>query len=86
MANKKYKIKEKRMEVKEPQMAYAKRKIHIFNSFEEQENYELEQMAALSPVQVLQQMCQFINAAYGMHGYNPENLPRKHFIKIMPAE
>jgi len=83
MAKKKYKRKEKKTEVKEPVGAYAKRSIRIFNSFEEQENYELEQMAAQSPLVILQQMRAFINAAYGMHGYNPDKLPAKHFVRIV---
>jgi len=80
MAKKK---KEKPKEVNEPIATYGKRPIHIFNSFEEQADYELKQMAALSPEQILQQLRKFINIAYGMHGYDPNNLPKKHSIKII---
>ncbi len=55
----------------------------IFNSFEEQEEYELKLMASYSPKQILEQMRMFRNTAYGMHGYDPNNLPKEHFIKII---
>jgi len=58
-------------------------KIKIFNSFEEQESYELKKMSELTSIDILKQMRQFINLAYGMHGYNPNNLPTKHTIKII---
>ena len=69
--------------VNEPAAAYHKKQIQIFNSFEEQEAYELKKMAGLSPIEILQQLRQFINIAYGMHGYDPNNLPTKHSIKII---
>jgi hypothetical protein len=73
----------KSKEVNEPTAIYDERKIHIFNSFEEQAEYELKQMAALSSEQILQQLRKFINIAYGMHGYDPDKLPQKHIIKIV---
>ena len=78
-----YKTKEKPTTVAEPNVAYGKRKVHIFKSFEEQEQYELTEMAALSSSEILEQLRRFINIAYGMHGYNPDNLPKKHSIKII---
>lgn len=78
-----YKTKEKPSTVAEPVIDYKKRKIHIFKSFEEQEQYELIEMAALSSLEILEQLRSFINIAYGMHGYNPDNLPKKHSIKII---
>ena len=58
-------------------------RIRIFKSFEEQAAYELEQMAALTPEEILRQLRQFVNRAYGMHGYDPDKLPKKHFVKII---
>ena len=67
----------------EPQAAYGKRSIRFYNSFEEQAEEELIYMVSLSPIERLMEMRKFINIAYGMHGYNPENLPKKHSIKII---
>ncbi len=69
--------------VNEPLAVYGTNRIQIFKSFEEQADYELKQMAALSSEQILQQLRKFINSAYGMHGYNPDNLPKEHFVKII---
>ena len=63
--------------------AYGTNHVRVFNSFEEQASYELSQLAALSSEQILQQLRKFINIAYGMHGYNPDKLPKKHFVKII---
>ena len=73
---------EKDNEVNEPGFPYG-REIKIFNSFEEQAEYELNEMAKLTPLQRLIQLRQFINTAYGMHGYNPDDLPTKHSIEII---
>jgi hypothetical protein len=77
--------KHKTNELKEPAVVYD-REIHIFNSFKEQEDYELKQMAMLSPIEILQQLRKFINIAYGMHGYDPDKLPKKHTIKIIETK
>lgn len=53
------------------------------NSQEELDLYELKRMAGLTPVQLLTEMRQLINLAYGMHGFDPANLPKKHSIKII---
>ena len=66
-------------QVNEPLAVYGN-KLRFFHSFEEQEQAELEEMAALSSVEILQQLRRFINIAYGMHGYNPDVLPSKHNI------
>ncbi len=42
------------------------------------ENHSLNEMVKLNGIEILQQMRQMINTAYGMHGYNPNNLPQKH--------
>ncbi|MGB3947740.1 MAG: hypothetical protein WBM13_07130 [Bacteroidia bacterium] len=73
----------KKKELKEPSATYSERKIRVFKSFEEQEAYELNQMAALNSEQILQQLRKFINIAYAMHGYDPNNLPQRHSIKII---
>ena len=84
MAKKKtYKTKKAESKVNETLASCGTNHIQIFKSFQEQEAYELKQMASLSSVQILQQMRKCINIAYGMHGYDPDNLPKKHFIKII---
>ncbi len=55
-----------------------KNKLIFFNSFEDMENHSLNEMVKLSGIEILQQIRQMINTAYGMHGYNPNNLPQKH--------
>jgi hypothetical protein len=75
--------KAKQKELKEPSVTYSERKIRVFKSFEEQEAYELNQMASLNSEQILQQLRRFINLAYAMHGYDPNNLPQRHSIKII---
>ena len=69
-------------EVNDPAASYNSN-FRIFNSFEEQEQYELKLMASYSPKQILEQMRMFINTAYGMHGYDPNNLPKEHSIRII---
>ena len=66
-----------------PSPVYKNREMHIFNSFAEQEAYELKQMAALTPIEILQQMRQFITIAYSIQGYDPDHLPLKHSIRII---
>ncbi len=84
MAKKKlYKAVTDESKVNEPIAALKASRIKVFKSFEEQAAYELKEMAALSSVQILQQLRKFINIAYGMHGYSPDSLPKKHFIKII---
>lgn len=68
------KEKKKQNYVNEPLPAYS-RPFKIFNSFEEQQEYELHEMAKLTGEEILKQMRQMINVAYGMHGYDPLNLP-----------
>lgn len=63
----------------DPLVPYTKR-LNIFHSFEEQEAHELKEMAAFSSIEILQHLRQCINLAYGMHGYNPNKLPKKHTI------
>lgn len=84
MAKKKtYRTNKESPTVKESEVSYEKKRIRFFNSFEEQEQYKSEEMAKLSPEEILKQMRQLINLAYGMHGYDPNNLPKKHTIRII---
>jgi hypothetical protein len=69
--------------VNEPGAVYPSREIRVFKSFEEQEAYEMKKMAELSSLEILQQLRKFINIAYGMHGYDPNNLPKEHSIRIV---
>ena len=87
MIKKKYKTKKAvPEEVIDPLSIYKNSRIKFFNSFEEQEEYELREMAKLSPVEILQQMRQLINIAYGMHGYDPKKLPKKRNLTIGKKE
>jgi hypothetical protein len=84
MSNKKkYKTKPQSLKVNELLIPYGTNRIKIFNSFEEQAEYELEQMAKLSSTEILLHLRKLINLAYGMHGFNLDNLPKKHSIKII---
>jgi hypothetical protein len=83
MKNKKEKKDKEQSLAKEPTGVYAKKSLRIYNSFEEQEKEELLHLASLSPIEVLRDMRRFINTAYGMHGFDPNNLPKKHSIKII---
>ncbi len=66
--------------VDDPIPEYGGKTIRIFESFEDQNNYEREQMAKLTPIELLQNLRRYINIAYGMHGFDPENLPVKHTL------
>jgi len=74
--------KNKKNEVNEPIVEYG-RELKFFDSFEEMDEYDREQMAMLTPVECLEQLRRLINLAYGMHGYDPKKLPKKHSIKII---
>lgn len=71
--------KDKKNKISEPSVPYTK-SLTIFNSFEEQAEYELKEMASFSSLEILQHLRKCINLAYGMHGYNPDKLPNKHHI------
>jgi hypothetical protein len=74
--------KNKQNKLNEPLSSYG-RPIQIFNSFEEQQAYEFKEMSKLSGEEILYQMRRMINIAYGMHGYDPAELPKKHDIVII---
>lgn len=77
--------KNKQNKLNEPQASYE-RPFQVFKSFEEQQAYELMEMSKLTGEQILQQMRQMINIAYGMHGYDPLKLPKKHDIDIIQPD
>jgi hypothetical protein len=83
MKKKKKEKEEEESLAKEPTGVYEKKSLRFYNSFEEQEMDELMHLASLSPIEVLTDMRRFINTAYGMHGFDPNNLPKKHSIKII---
>ncbi|MGE0638162.1 MAG: hypothetical protein AB7G44_07305 [Bacteroidia bacterium] len=64
MAKKKYKEKEKKAEVNEPQQAYGEKEMMFFNSFEEQENDNYRWLATLTPEQHLNYTVQLIKRVY----------------------
>lgn len=81
---KKYKTSEEENKVNEPLSSFSEKKsILIFKSFEEQEDYNRAQMAKLTPLERLQNLRKMINLAYGMYGFDPNNLPTKHKITIL---
>lgn len=80
---KKKENKEEKSKAKEPAAGYGSRSFQIFHSFQEQEAYQLSEMAKLKPEEILMQLRKFINIAYGMHGYDPDKLPAKHSIRII---
>lgn len=67
--------------VGEPAIEYKKSRLRIYSSFEQQENAERLYLASLKPLEVLRQMRQMINLAYGLHGLNKP--PSKHTIRII---
>ena len=54
----------KSSEANEPEAAYAKSKVRIFSSFEEAEEADAKEMAALSPLQHLQNATLLIKHIY----------------------
>ena len=80
---KKEKDDDKPNKVDEPEIVYGKKSLRIYNSFEEQREDELKYMASLTPTERLMEMRKLINLAYGLHGFDPANLPEKHTIKIV---
>jgi hypothetical protein len=84
MKKKKDQVNNDESHLNEPAASYSsKRSVKIFNSFEEQENYNRMQMAALTPFERLQQLRKMINVAYGMYGFDPDNLPKKHKLTFL---
>lgn len=61
---------------------YQKTEIQVYNSYSDKLSQDLIYVAGLNPLQRLQQLRQLINLAYGMHGYDPENIPTLHRISI----
>jgi hypothetical protein len=57
--------------------------LSFFNSQEEKEELDLMRMRNLSHEERMMEMRQCINVAYGMHGFDPSNLPQKHKITFI---
>ena len=74
---------ENKNKAQEPMGGYKGKRLYVFKSLEEQEEFKLKEMAQLSPTEILMQLRKLINIAYGMHGYDPANLPKKHSIRII---
>ncbi|MBY0427251.1 MAG: hypothetical protein K2Q22_16570 [Cytophagales bacterium] len=68
---------------KDPQPEYLHSRLRFFKSFEEMNEYDAKQMAALSPLECLIRLRHNINLAYGMHGYDPENTPAIRHIQMI---
>lgn len=83
MAKKKKHTKQKKVtkQANEPSAVYGKSLV-FFKSFEEQEEYNREKVILLNPIEILQHLRQMINIAYGMHGFDPQKLPKKHKISF----
>lgn len=59
-----------------------KHTIKIYNSFEEQKEDEARQLAALSSNELMLALRKLINFSFGLSGFDINNLPKKHTIKI----
>jgi hypothetical protein len=77
-----YTVKKKKAAVRERKEEYGNKTLRFYSSFEEQAQDELKEMAKLTPLQVLKHLRKFINLTYGMHGYDPKKLPKKHTLHI----
>ena len=58
-------------------------KLTFFNSQEEKEEIDLIRMRNMSHEERMIELRQCINLAYGMHGYDPLNLPKKHTLTFI---
>ena len=59
-----------------------KRTITFYNSFEEQEEDRRRQQAALTTNELMLSLRKLINFNFGLKGFDIDNLPKKHCIKI----
>jgi len=60
-----------------------KRTITFYNSFEEQEDDSRKQLAMLSSSELLLALRKIINMNFRLTGFDIDNLPKKHTIKII---
>ena len=71
-------------EVGEPSINYGNdRNFNFFSSFEERHVADLMEMANLSALERLKQMRTLINKNWAMHGFDWNDLSKKHSIKII---
>lgn len=68
-------------EVNDPMAQYGNR-IVIFNSFEEQEEYNAKVAAALTPLECLEHMRKLIIVGYRLNGIDMNKPPNTHSIKF----
>ena len=59
-------MKEKPTEASEPQVEYGNKTLHIYNSFEEQEEDNYKWLASLTPEQHLHNAVKLIKRVYGI--------------------
>jgi hypothetical protein len=67
-------------ELNDPMAVYGNSRIVIFNSLEEQEEYNAKVAAALSPLECLEHMRKLINVGYRLNGIDMDKPPTKHSI------
>jgi hypothetical protein len=60
-----------------------KRPFKIFKTKEDQENAEREYSASLTPLERLFVLRKMINNAYGMHGFEPNKIPKTRSLRII---
>lgn len=60
-----------------------KRKLTFFKSIEDKNLDDLKAMRASTFEERMLQLRADINLAYGMYGFDPENLPTKHFLTFI---
>jgi hypothetical protein len=67
----------------DPKISYEKKdRIVIFNSLEEQEEYNARVAASLSPVECLEHMRKLIDVGFKLQGIDVTDPPKKHSIVI----
>ena len=79
MKNKKRAEPKSSSEVNEPVGTYGNKKLSFFNSFEEMEEAEARQMAALSPIEHLQNATELIKRVYAIELSNMIQDTKIHF-------
>ena len=68
-------------EVNKPLSLFPNHSIQIFRTFEEQDEYELKEMAKSGGNEILKQLRSCINLSYGMGGYDPKKPSNKTLHK-----
>lgn len=58
-------------------------KLKFYSSQEELDEAELKRMREMTPEERMREMRLHINLAYGLHGFDPNNLPTKHTLTFI---